>query len=459
MRGATALACIPQGDGVLAEHSAVSVLLLSQREGFHLLPPPTILPHGASEAPRSRFPPTSTQTEQVPTLASSTTAAGAASGGVKYTGCMCCKPGNGPRAPAVEPPLQGGQQLPGSTELHCGVITISDRASRGEYADAGGPEVCRVLGALVQSRWVITRRTVSDDQTAIAEAITALADGGRCGLVVTTGGTGPAKRDVTPEATRQVLDKELPGIAEAMRAISLRYVPTAILSRQTAGIRGDCVIVNLPGSPGSIGQILPEIAEPLAHCIHLVGGGTVVLVGDAGSPTSALEIPTTSTALARPLAAPEAVTASSQADKPIEVPPPADDNLGQPNAPDLQATGPTGQSGAAMAFTVDRVNEEWMHTMLGRMPQPTTLTLLVERIVAHAREEADEAFVFEKVRGCGRKKEKRAVELSLEVGTVAYLRDAAARYNLPDEQKALRVVLDYALEDGMLQRALLIPRS
>jgi hypothetical protein len=104
------------------------------------------------------------------------------------------------------------------------------------------------------------------------------------------------------------------------------------------------------------------------------------------------------------------------------------------------------------------VNEEWIDKMLQRMPQATSPTELVERCVTFAREEADEAFVFEKVRGCDRKKEKRSIALGLTEETLAYLRESAAKYNLPNEQKALRVVLDYALEDGMLQRALVLPR-
>ncbi len=153
-----------------------------------------------------------------------------------------------------------------------GILTVSDRASRGEYEDRGGPAIQAYLEEVLASPFEERARIVSDDRETIAAALRELVDQEQCCLVITTGGTGPATRDVTPEATEEVCEKILPGFGELMRSVSLRAVPTAILSRQTAGIRGECLIVNLPGQPKAIGECLDAVFPAIPYCVDLIGG-------------------------------------------------------------------------------------------------------------------------------------------------------------------------------------------
>lgn len=153
-----------------------------------------------------------------------------------------------------------------------GIITVSDRASRGEYEDLGGPAIRDWLNAVLVSPWEAVSRVIADEQSLIEETLRELCDTSGCCLIVTTGGTGPALRDVTPEATEAVCDKMLPGFGELMRQVSLRYVPTAILSRQTAGVRGQSLIVNLPGKPSAIGECLDAVFPAIPYCIDLLEG-------------------------------------------------------------------------------------------------------------------------------------------------------------------------------------------
>lgn len=153
-----------------------------------------------------------------------------------------------------------------------GVVTVSDRASAGTYEDKGGPAIAEVLGEILVSSWQPVIRLVPDDIECIAAALAELADAESCSLIFTTGGTGPALRDVTPEATQSVCDKILPGFGELMRQRSLAQVPTAILSRQTAGIRGRTLIVNLPGRPSSIRLCMMAVFPAIPYAIDLIGG-------------------------------------------------------------------------------------------------------------------------------------------------------------------------------------------
>ena len=153
-----------------------------------------------------------------------------------------------------------------------GVLTAPDRASTGGYEDLSGPAIEQFLSEAVTSPWEVVRRLVPDEQELIEAALVELIDAEGCSVIVTTGGTGPAPRDVTPEATEAVCERMLPGFGEQMRAISLRHVATAVLSRQTAGIRGSALILNLPGSPRSIREILDEVFAAVPYCVDLVGG-------------------------------------------------------------------------------------------------------------------------------------------------------------------------------------------
>ena len=153
-----------------------------------------------------------------------------------------------------------------------GILTVSDRASRGEYEDRGGPAIGQYLSQVLASPWRAEARMVADEQSAIEHELIDLCDACGCCLVVTTGGTGPAARDVTPEATEAVSCKMMPGFGELMRKVSLEHVPTAILSRQTAGIRQQSLIVNLPGQPKAIAECLDAVFPAIPYCIDLIGG-------------------------------------------------------------------------------------------------------------------------------------------------------------------------------------------
>jgi molybdopterin adenylyltransferase len=166
--------------------------------------------------------------------------------------------------------------------IRIGLVSVSDRASSGVYDDKGLPALREWLEHALWNPIEFVTRLIPDEQAGISAALRELVDLERCPLVLTTGGTGPAKRDVTPEATLAVADKEMPGFGEQMRQISLRFVPTAILSRQVAVIRGDSLIINLPGQPKSIAETLeglpqatppaPGIFAAVPYCIDLIGG-------------------------------------------------------------------------------------------------------------------------------------------------------------------------------------------
>ena len=153
-----------------------------------------------------------------------------------------------------------------------GIITVSDRASRGEYEDRGGPAIAVYLKEVLLTEFQAVARVVPDERFLLEQTLIELCDEQRCCLIVTTGGTGPAERDITPEATGAVCDKMMPGFGELMRKVSLEKVPTAILSRQTAGIRGGSLIVNLPGQPKAIAECLDAVFPAIPYCIDLLGG-------------------------------------------------------------------------------------------------------------------------------------------------------------------------------------------
>lgn len=171
-----------------------------------------------------------------------------------------------------------------SEELVVGLVSISDRASTGIYEDKGIPALQAWLGSALTTPWRVETRLIADDQATIENTLIELVDRSHCHLVLTTGGTGPALRDVTPEATLAVGDKEMPGFGEEMRRISLNFVPTAILSRQVAVIRKQALIINLPGQPKSIKETLEGVRDAegqvshlgifaaVPYCIDLIGG-------------------------------------------------------------------------------------------------------------------------------------------------------------------------------------------
>ena len=151
-----------------------------------------------------------------------------------------------------------------------GILTISDRASQGVYEDRGGPAIRDWFTRALTTPWEAVARVIPDEQAQIEAALIELADQEGCCLIVTTGGTGPALRDVTPEATEAVCNKMLPGFGELMRTASLKFVPTAILSRQTAGVRGKALILNLPGKPSAIDDCLQAVFPAIPYCLDLI---------------------------------------------------------------------------------------------------------------------------------------------------------------------------------------------
>jgi molybdopterin adenylyltransferase len=153
-----------------------------------------------------------------------------------------------------------------------GVVTVSDRASAGLYEDKGGPGIEAALAAILATPWRPVRRVIPDERARIEATLIELADAELCSLILTTGGTGPAARDVTPEATEAVCARMMPGFGELMRTKSLMEVPTAILSRQTAGLRGRSLIVNLPGKPSAIRTCLDAVFPAIPYCLDLIGG-------------------------------------------------------------------------------------------------------------------------------------------------------------------------------------------
>ena len=158
-----------------------------------------------------------------------------------------------------------------------GVVAVSDRASTGVYEDKGIPAIWSFLDSCITSEYEYITRLIPDEQDTISDTLVELADVEHCSLIVTTGGTGPALRDVTPEATEAICQKMLPGFGELMRQVSLQIVPTAILSRQSAGIRGTSLIINLPGKPSAIAECLVAVMPAVPDCISVIGGSAITL--------------------------------------------------------------------------------------------------------------------------------------------------------------------------------------
>ena len=159
--------------------------------------------------------------------------------------------------------------------MQIAIVTISDRASRGEYPDRSGPAIEAWLTEAISSSFSLVRRIVPDGVASVRDELISLCDQQGCDLILTTGGTGPAPRDETPEAMREVMVKELPGFGELLRRVSLEQTQTAILSRQTAGTRGRSLIINLPGNPASICICLDSVFPAVPYCLDLIGAGRI----------------------------------------------------------------------------------------------------------------------------------------------------------------------------------------
>lgn len=166
--------------------------------------------------------------------------------------------------------------------IRIGIITSSDRASKGVYEDRSGPTIKKYWSERLQNKIEWFQEIVPDELQLLEKTMISMCDDANCSLICSTGGTGPAKRDVTPEATESVCEKMLPGFGESMRKVSLQYVPTAILSRQTAGIRGNSLIINLPGKPKAIAECLDGVIGAIPYCIDLIKGPRIEFISDYG---------------------------------------------------------------------------------------------------------------------------------------------------------------------------------
>ncbi|MEP6781922.1 MAG: molybdopterin adenylyltransferase [Gemmatimonadaceae bacterium] len=165
--------------------------------------------------------------------------------------------------------------------ISIGILTVSDRASAGVYEDKSGAAIRDVLSRWIASEWKAEYRLIPDEQPQIEAALREMTDVLNCSLIVTTGGTGPSPRDVTPEATMNVCERVLPGFGEQMRAVSVKTVPTAILSRQMAGTRGKSLIINLPGKPAAIEECLGAVFAAIPYCVELIGGPKLLSTSEA----------------------------------------------------------------------------------------------------------------------------------------------------------------------------------
>ena len=159
--------------------------------------------------------------------------------------------------------------------VRIGILTVSDRAARGDYADLGGPAIVEWLTRAITSPWEPVRRIIPDGFESVRDALIGLCDEAGVDLLLTTGGTGPSPRDCTPEATEAVMQRAMPGFGEAMRRASLQQVPTAILSRQTSGLRGKCLMINLPGKPSAVAVCLQAVFAAVPYCLDLAGAGRI----------------------------------------------------------------------------------------------------------------------------------------------------------------------------------------
>jgi molybdopterin adenylyltransferase len=167
--------------------------------------------------------------------------------------------------------------------VRIGLVAVSDRASTGEYADRGTPAMVEYLARTLTTPHEIVARLIPDEADLISSTLVELADEQHCCLILTTGGTGPAPRDVTPEATEAVCARIIPGFGELMRRISHAVIPTAILSRQLAGIRGSSLIINLPGSPKAISECLDAVMPAVPDCVDLIGGPRIDVIESLGA--------------------------------------------------------------------------------------------------------------------------------------------------------------------------------
>lgn len=177
--------------------------------------------------------------------------------------------------------LDTSTNLTGSKMLaRIGILVVSDRASRGVYEDKSGKAISDFLEKVIRSNWIVIFKVVLDGAESVANALIELSDREGCDLVLTTGGTGPAPRDLTPEGTRLVISRELAGFGELMRRVSLDQVPTAILSRQIAGTRNHSLIVNLPGRPAAIDVCLKAVFPAIPYCLELIGARPIEVNSD-----------------------------------------------------------------------------------------------------------------------------------------------------------------------------------
>eukprot|EP00941_MAST-03F_sp_MAST-3F-sp1_P000041 g41.t1 len=395
MQSANALLCLPKADGALQQGTVVKALLLGRGSGSGssisaISPPNEPIKHTSMDS----------------IILSSSLVPVDVAGGEKVIGasggCPCCAEKAKKRAAKAQlgpPPTEGGSLNVGGDAVNFGVLTVSDRASRGEYStgDLCAPEVLRFFSKYVQSKWNSTVEVVPDDRNSIEQTLISMVDEIGCNVIITCGGTGPAKRDVTPEVTETICDRILPGFGEQMRRISMdRWnLQTSVLSRQTAGTRGDAIIINLPGAPEAVEQLLPTVWTATVACVAMLSGKSII---------------------------------SSKISK----------NFRQRKGEKMRGNGEETRVCTVDAANVLWINEKCIETVYERM-----MTCKEQAIKSQEISE----FIFKKKRGCFRKKKKEKTHLKMPSVWWIWLESQVEKYQLPNWEKALRIVLDYLMEE------------
>ena len=399
MRSSSALLCLPKGNTTLNPGDVVPALLI----GSNPIPPPIhVTPHLDAKLTSK----VETSSKDVNLSIGNDDEKTKSEEDDDIPVCACC--GVKKTNLVIDdtpPPRYGGIKIENSSTVRIGVITVSDRASKGIYPDQGGPEVLRCINDNIKSLWESEYRIIPDEQRTIESTICDLSDRIKCNIIITTGGTGPAERDLTPDATMNVCGRLFPGFGERMRQISLQYVPTAILSRQVAGTRGKTFIINLPGSPHSVRQILPSIFDAMIHISFIVNNSVKIIRKETTIETGVNVIDGGN----------------------------SNDNIFE------------------HLFVIDQANLDWIESKKrggGNMTEHEIIDDLFQLIFVDIKNNASvQDTIFTVPRGKGRKKKKTRILLRLSDYNYQWILKMNQKYDLPNVDKTMRIILDYVLEN------------
>jgi gephyrin len=405
MRESSALLCLPKGNTTLNPGEIVPALLI----GSNPIPPPThVTPHLDASLTSKVETRTNNKNVKISTQ-NIDTSDEKPDADDDIPVCACC----GVKKTNIiiddtPPPRYGGIEIDNSSNVRIGVITVSDRASNGVYPDQGGPEILRCINDNVKSLWESEYRIIPDEQRIIESTICDLSDRVRCNIIITTGGTGPAERDLTPDATMNVCGRLFPGFGERMRQISLQYIPSAILSRQVAGTRGKTFIINLPGSPHSVRQILPSIFDAIIHISYIINNKIKIIRKETSIGNN------------------------------------SDNNMNNNNNNDDHVF--------EHLFVIDQVNVDWIERQKSgngrKFTEHEIIDNLFQLLFADIKSDATvQDIIFTVPRGKGRKKKKTRILLKLSNYNYQWILKMKAKYDVPNVDKIMRIILDYVLEN------------